>query len=152
MWSLVRSLLLRFRTAGVSVPQPRNSKAAGSRRTVIERIAIVDDNGFQRDVLERMVISAGYECRSFEGPLQALQALADDGVDLLISDVFMPQISGYELARRIREFVPDLKCVLVTSHEQDEIDPDQACTVDAVLHKPITAKLLIDTIRRMSAV
>lgn len=151
MWSLVRSLLLRFRTAGVSVPLQRSSRPAVPRRTVIERIAIVDDNGFQRDVLERMVVSAGYECRTFEGPQQALQALSDDGVDLLISDVFMPQISGFELARRIREFVPDLKCVLVTSHEQDEIDPDQARTVDAVLHKPITAKLLTDTIRRMSA-
>jgi Response regulator containing CheY-like receiver, AAA-type ATPase, and DNA-binding domains len=127
-----------FGQPGPTKPQPRP--------TVIRRVAIVEDNGFQRDVLERLVVAAGYQCDVYASPQDALTGITRDPVDLLISDIFMPDLDGFELAARIRKLLPDLRCVLVTSHEADEIPPEKAATVDALLAKPITGRMLVDAL------
>lgn len=139
-------------------PQTGAARAAAPRsrpvRLGVRRIAIVEDNAFQRDILESMVTLAGYECQVYAGPLDALAGINDDGADLLITDVFMPHMDGFTLADRVRKFVPDIRCVLVTSHDQDEISMEQQKSVEAngyaLLHKPVTARKLSDTIARVA--
>lgn len=143
MLSLLIRLTRSLFPGGIGRPQQTKPHR---RPSVIRRVALVEDNGFQRDVLERLIVAAGFRCEAYAGPREALDGMMRDPVDLLISDIFMPEIDGFELAVRTRQILPDLRCVLVTSHEADEIPEDKAVMVDAILVKPITARMLADVL------
>lgn len=110
------------------------------------RVAIVEDNAFQRGALERMLSKAGFQCSVYEDPRAAIDGIAVDPVDVVVSDVFLPGCDGFELVERLRLILPDLACVLVTSHERDEI-PASRHNADIVLHKPVSAAMLTDALR-----
>ncbi len=66
-----------------------------------KRILVVDDEEQNRDLLQAVLESCGYASEAVEDGFQALKRLASD-VDLVLLDVMMPDLDGYEVARRIR--------------------------------------------------
>ena len=81
------------------------------------RILVVDDDlmvaGFMFDVLEGL----GHDAREVYSGHEALDLLSRDcGFDLVITDLNMPRMSGYELTGRIREAWPDLQVAIVTAN------------------------------------
>lgn len=146
-------LFLKRLLTGVFGTSTAGTARPASLRTPLRAVAIVEDNAFQRDVLERMVASvfSGCRCQVYDSPLEALEGIAGgDHVDLIISDVFMPDLDGFELVKRLRGFNPGLRSILVTSHEAEEIPDEKKGTVDALLFKPVTARLLGDVRARLS--
>lgn len=130
-----------------------SGRLPATRRQPMRSVAIVEDNGFQRELLERMVIGAfpGCSCQVYPGPLAALEGIgAGQHVDLIISDVFMPGLDGFELAEQLRRILPDLRCILVTSHEAEDIPPGKASLADALLFKPVTQRMLSDALSRLN--
>ena len=67
-----------------------------------DRILICDDDAAVRGVLSRLLAHEGYAVRTVESGAQALQEIAHRAPDLLILDVEMPGLSGFEICRRIR--------------------------------------------------
>ena len=70
----------------------------------IRRILVVDDEPINRLVLSKQLESAGYAVREAADGFQALEQL--DDIDLVLLDVMMPRMSGYEVCRRVREDFP----------------------------------------------
>jgi CheY-like chemotaxis protein len=84
-----------------------------------------------------MLRNDGHDVRVAAGGDDALAALADGQFDVLISDVGMPGMTGWELAERAHERWPSLRCVLATGWGA-EIDPAEARRrgIEAVIAKP----------------
>jgi diguanylate cyclase (GGDEF)-like protein len=68
-----------------------------------ERLLVVDDDPFIARLLEIELTAAGYQVRVANEGQQALQAVADDAPDLVITDVMMPHVDGFELTRQLRQ-------------------------------------------------
>ncbi len=81
-----------------------------------ERILLVDDEAQILKMLDYMLTSLGYETRSMESSREALKAFlaAPDQVDLVITDMTMPEMTGLRLAQEMLAARPDLPVILCT--------------------------------------
>ncbi|MGD0730046.1 MAG: response regulator [Terracidiphilus sp.] len=76
-------------------------------------VFVVDDEDVIATTLALILrLQGGFRARSFNNPLEALEAARLEAPDLLITDVVMPQLSGIDLAIQIREYCPDCKVLL----------------------------------------
>ena len=109
---------------------------AWSTRAVV---LVVDDDDAVRAVTLDMLSSLGYTVRAASGGTEAL-ALLDNGdtIDLLLTDVVMPGMSGPELARRARVSRPHLPIVFISGYANPEGIAGEA--LDRLVRKPFGAK------------
>ncbi|MEW6167973.1 MAG: sigma-54 dependent transcriptional regulator [Pseudomonadota bacterium] len=80
------------------------------------RVLVVDDEANMRRVLEIMLARRGYKTWSAVDGAEAFALLQDTPVDLVISDLRMPQMSGVELLRKLRETGNDVPLIVITAH------------------------------------
>ncbi|GIV08726.1 MAG: acetoacetate metabolism regulatory protein AtoC [Fimbriimonadales bacterium] len=78
-------------------------------------ILIVDDELNIRRVLERALTREGYQVHTAEGGHQALRVLDETPCDLMLTDVVMPDMTGLELLKRVRQKYPNLQVILMTA-------------------------------------
>lgn len=85
-------------------------------------ILVVDDDGFNRKLLETMLAAAGYAVRSTASGEEALAAVAEQLPDLILLDVMMPGLDGFEVARRLKDDPRSrpIPIILVTALEDSE--------------------------------
>ena len=80
------------------------------------RVWLVDDDASICWILERALRKDGMTSRSFAAVAHALDALADDAPDVIITDIRMPDQSGLELLRKVRDTRPDLPVIVTTAY------------------------------------
>lgn len=78
---------------------------------------LVDDEHDITVVLKRGLESHGFEVTAFNDPAEALSNYAPGKYDLVLLDVRMPRMSGFELYRKIRDIDPDVKACFLTAFE-----------------------------------
>jgi DNA-binding NtrC family response regulator len=83
-------------------------------------VLVVDDEELYRRALERILTRVGHNVISTRGASEALQIVAEQTVDLVLSDIQMPGINGLELVRQIRDIAPDLPCIVITGYGSPE--------------------------------
>ena len=85
------------------VREEKDAGAEPERLAGTETVLLCEDEDLVRDLIDRILTEHGYRVLSSPGPVEALEALTSGGreIDLLITDVIMPQMSGPELAERI---------------------------------------------------
>lgn len=76
------------------------------------RVFVVDDESVIASTLELILISHGFDARSFADPIAALAAAQAEAPDLLLTDVMRSQMNGIELAVRIKQECPTCKVLL----------------------------------------
>ncbi|HET9453700.1 MAG TPA: response regulator, partial [Gemmatimonadaceae bacterium] len=79
------------------------------------RILCVDDEPAVRDVLVRTLARMGHQAVAVEGALQALQSLAGEDVDLVITDWTMPGVSGLDLIQLLKDQGYETPVVMLTA-------------------------------------
>lgn len=102
---------------------PLEKKHASLRRRSHPRkysVLIVDDEIVICQLLETFFSSRGYETRSAMNGIDALQKIAGQIPDIVISDIRMPGMDGIELFKNIKERFPQVKLVLMTGYNVDE--------------------------------
>ena len=128
--------------------EPDAEPAGQAVRTA--RILLVEDDPAVRDLADRVLSRAGHRVVSTAKPSDALDTLASDSVDLLLTEVVMPGLSGGALAARARALRPELRVLFVSGHtghaesEALEVGPG-----DGFLRKPFTPPELVDAVHRM---
>jgi CheY-like chemotaxis protein len=132
---------------------PRASGAAASRVVGdpdrgTETILLVEDEQLVRDLVCRVLENAGYRVLAATRPSEA-ELLLEQGhsVDLLLTDVVMPEMSGYELAARVRDSHPEIRMLFISGNAHVEAWPT---TIDGeLLQKPFAPDQLARTVRRV---
>ncbi len=81
-----------------------------------ERILVVDDAPDTLEVLQRNLISQGYQVFTAPGVAEAIRLLETTSVDLVITDLKMPGISGLDLVRHVRENLPSTEVIMITGY------------------------------------
>jgi two-component system NtrC family response regulator len=79
-------------------------------------ILLVDDDPSLRRVVEYQLREAGYDVRGVESAADALEAVAADAYDLIVTDLIMPGLSGLDLLERVRAIRPESAVVVITAH------------------------------------
>jgi class 3 adenylate cyclase len=123
----------------------RSVSQGAARAEIKGRILIVDDNPSNRDLLNRQLVRAGHTVVEAEGGHAALEKLAEGKFDLILLDLLMPEISGYELLYRLKENSDTRDIPVIMMSALDDLDSTIRCieagAVD-YLAKPVDATLL----------
>ncbi len=117
-----------------------------------ETILLVDDDDQVRAVTRAILEKHGYQVVSARGALEALEhASSHPGtIDLLLTDVVMPHMSGPELARKLHEVRPAMKLLCMSGYTDDSIVRHGVLDASiAYLQKPITPQALTTRVRQV---
>ncbi|HYB73021.1 MAG TPA: response regulator, partial [Candidatus Sulfotelmatobacter sp.] len=128
------TVIVRLPVAAAATAQ---APEAAPPPTAPARILVVDDEGMLADLLAEMLRMGGHTVEAVTEPHLALARLQSNSVDLLFTDLGMPEVSGWDVAAQARALHPDLPVILVTGWGH-QIDPErlQASGVSGVVAKP----------------
>jgi signal transduction histidine kinase/CheY-like chemotaxis protein/HPt (histidine-containing phosphotransfer) domain-containing protein len=113
------------------------------------RVLLVDDSETNRGVAGAMLRRAGYEVGVAAGGREAIAAVREGGYALVLMDLNMPEMDGFQATAAIRALGAEgrLPVVAMTANAASEIGRDlRAAGFDAYLAKPIVRRTLLDTI------
>jgi two-component system, NtrC family, response regulator HydG len=114
-----------------------------------DRILVVDDAPDTLELLQRNLSSEGYQVFTASGVPEAIQLLRADSVDLVITDLKMPGISGLDLVRHVRENLRDTEVMMITGYPTIEGAVKAVKTgAEEYLTKPFTDEELFSAVRR----
>ena len=109
------------------------------------RILVVDDNASNRDVLERRLMREGHQVVSVANGASALEHVAGQEFDLILLDLIMPEMSGFEVLRRLKAAEHTSHIPVIVISALDEIDSVVRCIeagAEDYLAKPFNPVLL----------
>mgnify|MGYP001293382042 CR=1 FL=1 len=117
------------------------------------RVLCVDDDLRTLDIVTRIVSRLPVECISTDQPRQALELARGQAPDLLVLDLMMPGITGWELLARIRHEHPDTPMrVVIVSAKDDAIERTIAknvARVDLFMGKPFDTDELASSVAQL---
>lgn len=115
-----------------------------------ETILLVDDEAALIQLASLMLKERGYHVLCAENGKAALDLLEQESIDLMISDVIMPEIDGYQLARIVNEKYPAIKIQLVSGYSDGRhISMTDDVLSEHLIYKPYRAEILLKRIREL---
>ena len=115
-----------------------------------ERILVVDDSVNTLEVLQRNLMSEGYQVFTAPGVPEAIEILNGTELDLVITDLKMPKVSGLDLVRHVRENFKDTEVMMITGYPSVEGAVEAIKTgAEEFLPKPFTDAELLSTVQRV---
>jgi CheY-like chemotaxis protein len=115
-------------------------------------ILIIEDDRAVRETTVRLLSRAGFQVKAADDRASALAALsALQRIDLVVTDVIMPELSGPELVRLLRQERPGLAALYVSGYAGEALIDHGLNPDDAFLQKPYMPSVLIQRIRELLA-
>ena len=113
------------------------------------KIAVVDDDQIVRDFVATVLsYSVNREIELFNNGFDAFNSLeADQSADIILSDVYIPELDGFELVAAIKKQYPHKACILMSSIPTDE-ETARKHGADAFIGKPFTANDLFQIVQK----
>jgi DNA-binding response OmpR family regulator len=119
---------------------------------ISERILVADDSQNMRDILKMSLETFGYRVILAEDGERALERIVAEHPDLLIVDVMMPKVNGFQICRRVKSDpeTRDTPVILLTARVQEEdVFWGRDCGADEYITKPFRTSELQETITRL---
>jgi PAS domain S-box-containing protein len=116
-----------------------------------ERILLVEDEEGLRTMASRILTRNGYHVYAVAGGADAIRVAEDpvQGIDLLVTDVIMPEMLGNEVAERVRAARPHLPALFVTGYAHQVLDFHGIPIPETdIVQKPFTEAILLSRVRR----
>jgi len=114
-----------------------------------ESILVVDDSPSMLEVVRRNLTGEGYQVFTSAGVAEAIEVLEGTHVDLVITDLKMPKISGLDLVRHVRENFKDTEVMMITGYPSIEGAVEAVKTgAEEYLAVPFTDEELMSAVRR----
>ena len=133
-------------TKGFEIEVPRSKVTQGGTETIL----LVEDEASVREVTSEILRSNGYQVIVAEDGEEAIAHFesAPRAIDLLLTDVVMPQMKGPELARRLQERAPNLRVVYMSGYNEESILGKRIGEEGSILiQKPFSPNQLASRIR-----
>jgi len=113
------------------------------------RLLVIDDEEIIRLSAKRVLEPAGYLVQAPPSPTEALSLLQEQGFDLVLLDLKMPEMDGIEVLRRIKELSPETEVVIVTGYGtiQSAVAALRLGAYDYI-EKPLNPEALTNAVRR----
>jgi signal transduction histidine kinase/DNA-binding NarL/FixJ family response regulator len=142
----------------VKVAESTHLKTVSSKGTILgfkgerKKIMMVDDRWENRSVLVNLLQPLGFELLEADNGQQALDKAKECKPDLMIIDLVMPVMDGFELIRQLRQ-IPQLKEVLIIASSASVFQTDEfkslSAGADQFLPKPISVDHLLEMLRSL---
>ncbi|MDH5360704.1 MAG: response regulator [Gammaproteobacteria bacterium] len=148
----------RGTTMSILLPVYHTSEQPEERENIVdikmlqgtESILVVDDEVSIRDMAVEILSLNGYVTDVASGGEDALQKLSKGNYHMVLSDVIMPGMSGYQLAHKIRELYPTIKIQLNSGFNDDcDRNEEDDELYENVINKPYSTRELLTQIRKM---
>lgn len=118
------------------------------------KILLVDDDEFVRTLILEQLKDEGFDVTEENNVDDAINLIAGNQFDLLITDIVMPHKDGGQLMKHVREKAPNLPILAITGgveNAQEDYAHYADLFADATLIKPIKKDELIETVKRLTA-
>lgn len=80
------------------------------------RVLVVDDEEVMRNLMIKILEKAGYKVATAGGGLMAKRVLAEQPIDIVLTDVKMPDVNGFDLLREIKADYPHVAVIMMTAY------------------------------------
>ncbi|MCH7541147.1 MAG: response regulator [Proteobacteria bacterium] len=112
-------------------------------------VLVVEDEPLAAGQMARYLEAKGYRASTVGDGLAGLRVHRKDPADIVVTDLRMPHLDGYEFIRELRRDNPDLPIIVVTGHMRMEGGEEEQTGAAVVLKKPINLRELAQTVERM---
>lgn len=114
-----------------------------------ERLLVVDNAPNTLEILQRNLLSEGYQVFTAPGVVEAIEILSSTPIDLVITDFKMPKVNGLNLIKHVRENLKDTEVMMITGYASIEGAVKAVKTgAEEYLAKPFTDKELFQAVKR----
>lgn len=117
------------------------------------RVLVVDDNPTVRTTARILLEDAGLTVFEADGGVAALRAVRGEDPDIVLCDVFMPDIDGLEVIRALRRDFPNAKVIAMSGGAfggaLDLLPAARRLGASGVLQKPFTQQMVLEEIERV---
>jgi two-component system chemotaxis response regulator CheY len=114
-------------------------------------LMIVDDSASMRQLVSHTIKKAGFNVLSAENGKDALDKLCKAKVDMVITDLNMPEMDGIEFIRKFRD-LPEYECapivMLTTDSQNDKKDEGRKAGANGWIEKPFNPELLMSVVNK----
>ena len=127
-----------------SKPSTANQPATATPSIIL----LVEDEAVVRDITAQVLNSAGYRVLQTGSPGEALRVAGEHAgrIDLLLTDVIMPEMNGVDLAERIRRLRPDVTTVFMSGDMESDVSRKARNGSAMHIQKPFTVNSLLSRI------
>ncbi len=117
-------------------------------------ILVIEDSSYQRQLISAMIADSGFKAICTSGCKEALDVLAITSVDLILMDIEMPDMNGFELTKIIRSTYPEWMPIIFLSANDSEAYLTKGIDAggDDYLTKPVKQVVLAAKIRAMERI
>jgi DNA-binding NtrC family response regulator len=114
-------------------------------------VLLIDDEADILPILKRALEGAGMNTYGFTNPVLAIEHFKNNAnnYDIVVTDVRMPHMNGFQVARAVKEIRPDIKIAFITSFEINHAEFRSilpSTKVDAFITKPVTQERFVEII------
>ena len=114
-------------------------------------IVVVEDEAIVRNIMRRALARDQHIVREAATGSEAMRICQEDGIDLLICDIGLPETNGYEIALKCRQSCPDCGVILMSGHLPDELERRKVPGDVEYLQKPFTPQQLLAAVNAILA-
>jgi len=115
-----------------------------------EKILIVDDSKEIRNILFTFLKEKGFEVYTAENGKKALDLIKEKVIDLIITDIRMPEMNGYQLTKKMKEERPMVGIIIMTAYTSIYTEGDiRKIGADDYISKPFELINIIEKIERV---
>ena len=117
-----------------------------------KKILVVDDEHLLVEIYKRQLKQYGYSVTTVTDSRDALNLFREqpDGFDLLITDLVMPKLSGFELSHAVHQIRPDMPIIMCSGHKDLVSEEDaQGYNIKKIISKPLAKENLLAAVRQV---
>jgi len=137
----------RFRDESIHHESRKPNKENNRQLAGVEKILVVDDEPALLTLCREILGSHGYQCETASSAEQALESVNFNNIDMLVSDVIMPGMDGYQFVESALRINPALKVLLISGYTDNRQNSHGSNSSLRLLQKPFTANELLNQVR-----